>query len=73
MIETLREYPATRLGISPPISDLAETARGLREAQYRTATTSPSGDPHRPIVKNPRDATEHFIALVMVRRLPKTL
>jgi hypothetical protein len=33
VIETLREYPATRIGISPPISDLAETARGLRYAR----------------------------------------
>jgi DNA-binding PucR family transcriptional regulator len=33
VIETLREYPATRIGISPPITDLAETARGLRYAR----------------------------------------
>jgi hypothetical protein len=72
MIETLREYP-TRIGISPAINDLAEGARGLRYAQYRPATTSPSGDPHRPIGEQSRDATELFIAFEMVRRLPKTL
>ncbi len=33
VIEALRDYPATRIGISPPISDLAETARGLRYAR----------------------------------------
>jgi hypothetical protein len=33
VVEMLRQYPATRIGISPPISDLAETARGLRYAR----------------------------------------
>jgi PucR C-terminal helix-turn-helix domain/GGDEF-like domain len=33
LVETLRAYPATRIGISPLISDLAETARGLRYAR----------------------------------------
>lgn len=33
VIETLRKYPATRIGISPPITDLAETSRGLRYAR----------------------------------------
>lgn len=45
VVDRLREYPATRIGVSPPIDDLADTATALRHARIAMTGCRPDRSP----------------------------